>query len=110
MTLYAIHAMIHTHDGEWNGSRAVPTFYLDGRVQGIVDRHGAESIAADVINPLGTIDPADLLVSAYPVNPARESAELDRCEADRIAQDGEWVEFLNSSDYPCSVGRHAKPE
>lgn len=52
--MYAIHATIsHKTDSGYTGSRQIPTFYLDERVQGIVDEDHAARIASDIINPLG---------------------------------------------------------
>jgi hypothetical protein len=90
MTVYAIHAQVITHAGNFSGSRGVPTFYLDSRVQGIISREHAASIAREILNPLGTIDPADLRVSAVPVDPARESAELDEFVRVRLAGLTAW--------------------
>jgi hypothetical protein len=67
MTVYAIHAMISTHAGDYEGSRSVPLFYLDSNVQGITSATHACEVAADVLNPLGTIPAADVHVSAYAV-------------------------------------------
>lgn len=78
MTVYAVHATIGTSaDNGYRGARSVPTFYLDSRVQGITDRAHAVSIAAEILNPLGTIPAGDLHIGAYPVDVARESAALD---------------------------------
>jgi hypothetical protein len=77
MTVYAVHVQVVTHAGDYTGSRAVPTFYLDSRVQGITGREGAARVAAGIVNPLGLIAAADLRICAVPVDPARESAELD---------------------------------
>lgn len=70
MTTYAIHCQVKTHltdrwGGEYSGSRGLPTFYLDSRVQGIVSKAHAVSIARDVINPLRLIPDTDLMISAY---------------------------------------------
>lgn len=65
--IYAVRAMVLTHDGEFAGSRAVPVFYLDSDVQGIVSATHAVSIARTVLNPLDLIPEADLQTSAYAV-------------------------------------------
>ena len=52
-----------TADG-WHGSRQVPSFVLDGSIQGIMSPEHAQQIAAEVINPAGFIEPADLIISA----------------------------------------------
>jgi hypothetical protein len=67
MTTYAVDAHIITHDGDYSGSKSVPTFYLDSRVQGIVSEAHAETIARGILNPLGTIPAADINVRAYAV-------------------------------------------
>jgi hypothetical protein len=77
MTSYAITATI--------GSKQVPTFYLDSRVQGITGHNHAACIALDVLNLLGTIDPSDITVTATAVDPERESAELDYAQRLREA-------------------------
>jgi hypothetical protein len=87
MTTYAIHAQILTHDSGYDGSRSVPTFYLDSRVQGIISRGHAVSVAADILNPLGTIALTDLRISAVPVDPARESADLAAAEHERALRE-----------------------
>lgn len=80
---YAVHAQVLTHTGGYAGSRAVPTFYLDSRVQGITSREHAAAVAAGIVNPLGLIPETDLRIAAVPVDPARESAELDAFAAER---------------------------
>lgn len=77
MTTYAIHTQVITHDGGFDGSRSVPTFYLDSRVQGILSKESAARVAEGIINPLGLIAAADLKISAYEVDPMRESADLE---------------------------------
>ena len=62
--LYAIPATAVKTDKSGTTSYQVPTFYLNGNVQGIVDVAHAERIAREVINP--TNDPA-LKVNAYVV-------------------------------------------
>lgn len=61
--MYAITAQYehHTSDG-YSGSRQVPTFYLDSRVQGITSERHAESIARDILTTcLGEMPMADTL-------------------------------------------------
>jgi hypothetical protein len=65
VTVYAIHAMISTHNGDYEGSKAVPLFYLDGDVQGLLSATAACGIAATILNPLGSIPADDVHVSAY---------------------------------------------
>jgi hypothetical protein len=88
MTTYAIHAQALTHaEGGWGGSVQVPMFYLDSRVQGIVSAEHAAEVARGVIDPLGQLPEADLKVTAYQVDPVRESADLDHVSAQRAAVD-----------------------
>lgn len=89
MTTYAVHVQVTTHDGEFSGSRAVPTFYLDSRVQGIMSTEHAEQIAAGIVNPLGAIPAGDLHIGAYRIDPAREDAELSAWAAEQSARDAE---------------------
>ena len=49
--MYGIQATVSRRDGQWEGTRQVPTFYLDERVQGIVSEDHAAEIARDIINP-----------------------------------------------------------
>lgn len=69
-TLYCITAQILTTDGSFNGSRPVPTFYLDPAVQGITSTAHAIEIAKDIIDPMGTLyaditaEPRTMMVSA----------------------------------------------
>lgn len=105
MTLYAIHAQVITRNGAYEGSRQVPTFYLDSRVQGITDQDMAARIAANVLNPLGAIPDADLRVSAYPVDAERDGAGLD--QADGVPLTWERAHALLSVAY--SLGEaHAR--
>jgi hypothetical protein len=69
MTVYAIHATVLTHAGEFSGSVQVPLFYLDSDVQGIVSATHAVDIARGVLNPVGLIAAGDLQVSACAVTP-----------------------------------------
>jgi hypothetical protein len=50
--IYCIQATVTTKgkDG-WNSCKTIPTFYLDSRVQGIVDETHAERIVKDILNP-----------------------------------------------------------
>ena len=82
MTTYAIHATITTHDGGYAGARSVPIFQLDSGVQGIVSARHAARIAAQIINPLGTIPTSDLNVAAYPV--AQVPDGTYECEAQNL--------------------------
>jgi hypothetical protein len=65
--MYAIQAQILTctSDG-YEGSRSVPTFYLDSDVQGLTGAGHAAEVAADVINALHVIPPGNLRVTACP--------------------------------------------
>jgi hypothetical protein len=76
VTVYAVHAQVLTHIGSYTGSRSVPTFYLDSRVQGIVSAEHAAEVAAGIVDPLGAIPAADLNIKACRVDPAREDREL----------------------------------
>lgn len=68
--MYVITAQILTTDGDYKGSRQVPTFYLDSAVQGIVSTAHAIEIAKGVIDPMGTLyadihaEPRTVMVSA----------------------------------------------
>jgi hypothetical protein len=74
-TLYVISGHISYHDATtgYDGSRALPTFYLDSRVQGITSATHAKTIAermmADVAYACGTTPErkVTLHVSAYAV-------------------------------------------
>ena len=53
--MYAITAQLLTTDvSGYAGSRQIPTFYLDERVQGIVSEDHARRIAWSILDPLGT--------------------------------------------------------
>jgi len=39
----------------WTGSRQVPVFLIDRKIQGAQDREAAERIAREVLNPAGLI-------------------------------------------------------
>lgn len=79
MTIYAVHVQVITRDGAYEGSRSVPTFYLDSRVQGIVSEEHAASVAAGVVNPLGIIAADDLHISAVPVDTPLADRVLAAC-------------------------------
>lgn len=52
--MYAITATVtHINNEGWTGTRQVPTFYLDERVQGIRSEGEAAQVARRIINPLG---------------------------------------------------------
>jgi hypothetical protein len=58
--MWIIQAQVETiednADGaRWTGSRQVPTFFIDRRVQGALTREDAERIAREVLNPIGAI-------------------------------------------------------
>ena len=116
MTTYAIHAQVKTHGTNgFEGSRGVPTFYLDSRVQGITDAMHAARIAAGIINPLACIPACDLDIKAVAVDPVRESAELDLSAAERehaaaVAENADhdaWCAGPMAHLVPR--GRHAAP-
>ena len=87
MTVYAVHVQILTRAADgYAGSRGVPTFYLDSRVQGITGPEHAAAIAAQVVNPMRAIAAGDVQVFAVPVDPQRESAELDAWQAEQTAR------------------------
>jgi hypothetical protein len=48
----------------WEGSKELPTFYLDGNLQGIISTEQAERIARKVLDPLDYLGD-DLQVTAY---------------------------------------------
>ena len=52
--MYAITAQLLTSDGDYTGSKQIPTFYLDERVQGIVSEEHARRIAWSILDPLNT--------------------------------------------------------
>lgn len=52
--MWCVQATVETVDGEWQGVRQVPTFYLDERVQGILSDEHAKAIALDVLTASGT--------------------------------------------------------
>jgi hypothetical protein len=47
--MYAITAQIETKDGNWTGSRQVPTFY----VTGVTTEESARRLAIEIIDPGG---------------------------------------------------------
>ena len=52
--LYAVSGTIQDESADgWGKYRALPTFYLDGNVQGFTTRQGAELIADMILNPDG---------------------------------------------------------
>lgn len=69
--MYAIDAQVETaatsDGGIWRGTRQVPTFYLDERVQGITSRGQAVRIAMRILDPLGTIPAERLHITAVKV-------------------------------------------
>jgi hypothetical protein len=104
MTTYAIHATVTTHRGDYAGARSVPTFYVDSCVQGITDAGHAARIAADVINPLGTIPDSDLNVAAYPVDladgPAHVPPGTYECEAQNLTESARIVSVCGDTFNP----------
>lgn len=65
--LYAIHARVTTHDGEWEGAKDAPSFYLDSIVSGIITEADAVRVARHVIDPLGLLRDEDVSISAVQV-------------------------------------------
>jgi hypothetical protein len=49
MKRYAINATVVTERDGWTSTRQVPTFFLDGNVQGIATAERAEEIARDLL-------------------------------------------------------------
>jgi hypothetical protein len=65
--MYAIQAQIFTADdsGQFAGSRQIPTFYLDPKVQGILNESDARRIAREIIDPMGRLT---LNIHAEPIS------------------------------------------
>lgn len=105
MTVYAIHAMISTHVGDYQGSRAVPLFYLDSDVQGIMSATHACEIAATVLNPLGLIPAADVHASAFactPGSPARQYTHIVKRASGAVAGWCESAEYAQGCADECN--------
>lgn len=63
MTMWAIHAVANVSEGDWTSARQLPTFYLNGDVQGIVSADHACRVALDIVaRPGETVQ-----LAAYPV-------------------------------------------
>lgn len=63
---YSIQVRITRRDGEWTGTRHLPTFYLHSNVQGILSCEAAERIAVDMIRQaLPADDTAEVHASAF---------------------------------------------
>lgn len=65
--MYVVHATVTvvTRNG-YVGTRALPTFYLDSRVQGITSSEGAEDVARAIVTPF--LRPEEsACIAAYPV-------------------------------------------
>lgn len=66
--MWAIQAQVESHvkdsSGEWAGSRQVPTFYLNERVQGITSEEHAARIACEILDPLHVIGGDNIHVTA----------------------------------------------
>jgi len=56
MTTYAVQAIVQdrTHNRLWTGTRQCPAFYLDSKVQGIVDIDHAKQVARQIVDPFDT--------------------------------------------------------
>lgn len=64
MSRYAITATA-SREGDWGTStRQIPTFYLDGNVQGITSEEHAQRIAMEIIDPF---DACQVIVTAVEV-------------------------------------------
>ena len=72
--MYVITAQVLTSHNDYNGSRQIPTFYLDSALQGITDRAHAVTVARTIIDPMGTLDPI-IQAEPAPVWVAGDSAE-----------------------------------
>lgn len=70
---WKVTAQIETHVtsrmGEWGGSRQVPTFY----VSDIITAGLAESVAREIINPLGSIPAHDLHITVSRMDGGEDS-------------------------------------
>lgn len=56
--LYSVCANVTYKEGRWTCSQQVPTFILNGDIQGIVSIDHAARIAEKVVNPTGNPDVA----------------------------------------------------
>jgi hypothetical protein len=61
---YMVQSTVTLRD-KWRTVYSVPTFYLDSRVQGIVDVHHASTIAREVIDPAGLLDVNTVVTTVY---------------------------------------------
>lgn len=50
---YSVCAQVTYTEGRWTGSIQVPTFILNGDIQGITDIDHASRIAEKIVNPTG---------------------------------------------------------
>jgi len=53
-----------TADGDT--TRQIPTFFLNGNIQGITDAEHAAKVAGDVVNPTGTLEVHINATSVFP--------------------------------------------
>jgi hypothetical protein len=77
---FAISATVDTFTREpnyWVGAKQVPTFYLDGSVQGITSEAHAETIAQNIVDPLGqhTVHVSAVCISHLPGQCPRQSLQ-----------------------------------
>jgi hypothetical protein len=75
--MWQITAQIETRlDDEWERTRQIPSFMLDGRIQGIVSAEHAASIARQVIDPLGVTPDSRIHVTAVEIPEDHQLVEV----------------------------------
>lgn len=68
MSMFAITAVATTHERtggvDWNRHEQLPTFYVNGDVQGFFTEAGAAEVARRILDPFGQYAPGDLIITA----------------------------------------------
>lgn len=73
---YQVQGTITRNRNGWDSTRQIPTFYLDGRVQGIRNVEHARDVARDIVDTIaGPGTPGETVTTALHVEPVKEPAE-----------------------------------
>jgi hypothetical protein len=84
---YQVQGTITRNRHGWDSTRQIPTFYLDGRVQGILSVEHARDVARDIVDTIaGPSTPGETVTTALHVEPVEEPAE-----AGLSAQARRWI-------------------
>ena len=63
MRVAVLATLIRTEHHDYRRTVAIPTFYLDGAVQGFTTTEGADFVAREIVDPFGVADHVNIFIT-----------------------------------------------